>query len=287
MPFYYLLKSYLSERSFRVKQEQSYSELKKIRGGVPQGSVLAPVLYVLFTQDVPHPQQTTMATFADDTAILAIGETIEESTNKLQSAVNKVVQWTSEWKIKLNETKSVHVNFTNKTVPCLPIYVNEIQFPYANTAKYLGMTLDAKLRWKEHIKKKKEQLDLTYRKMYWLLGRKSELSTQNKLMVYKQVLKPIWTYGIELWGCAKPTNIQSIQKFQNKVLRSIVNAPWYVRNADLHKDLGMGSVEEEIKLHAAKHEQRLHCHPNVEVIRLLDNSEDTRRLKLQKPLDLV
>ena len=146
LPFYYLLKSYLSERSFRVKQEQSYSELKKIRGGVPQGSVLAPVLYVLFTQDIPRLQHTTMATFADDTAILAIGETIEESTNKLQSAVNKVVQWTSEWKIKLNESKSVHVDFTNKTVPCLPIYVNEIQVPYANTAKYLGMTLDAKLR---------------------------------------------------------------------------------------------------------------------------------------------
>lgn len=52
---------------------------------------------------------------------------------------------------------------------------------YRNTAKYLGMTLDAKLKWKVHVKKKKEELNIQYRKLYWLLGRNSELSVQNKL----------------------------------------------------------------------------------------------------------
>ena len=82
--------------------------------------------------------------------------------------------------------------------------------------------------------------------MYWLIGRNSQLSIHNKLMLYKQVLKPVWTYGIQLWGCTKTSNQQIIQRFQNKVLRGIVNAPWYTRNSDLYRDLGMDTVATEI-----------------------------------------
>ena len=79
--------------------------------------------------------------------------------------------------------------------------------------------------------------------MYWLIGRNSKLSTYNKLLIYKHVLKPVWTYGIQLWGCASETNIAIIQMFQNKALRTIVNAPWYMRNYDLHRDLQIDKVK--------------------------------------------
>jgi hypothetical protein len=117
---------------------------------------------------------------------------------------------------------------------------------YANTAKYLGMTLDAKLQWKEHIKKNCDELNIKFRKMYWLLGRNFELSVHNKLTLYKQVIRPVWSYGIQLWGCASESNIQLIQRYQNKVLKCIVNAPWYVRNSDLHRDLGIETVTDII-----------------------------------------
>jgi hypothetical protein len=145
--------------------------------------------------------------------------------------------------------------------------------------------LDAKLRWKVHVKKKREELGLKYRQMYWLMGRRSALTTYNKLVLYKQILKPVWTYGIQLWGCTKPSNIAIIQRFQNKVLRAIVNAPWYVRNADLHSDLKMEIVTAEIKRFARKHEERLHHQDNVEAIQLLDNTELLRRLKRTKPFE--
>jgi hypothetical protein len=64
---------------------------------------------------------------------------------------------------------------------------NAVIVPYANTAKYLP-TLDAKLQWKEHIKKKCDELNIKFRKMYWLLGCNSELSVHNKLPLYKQVI---------------------------------------------------------------------------------------------------
>jgi hypothetical protein len=123
--------------------------------------------------------------------------------------------------------------------------------------------------------------------MFWLMGRRSALTMHNKLVLYRQILKPVWTYGIQLWWCTKPSNIAIIQRFQNKVLRAIVDAPWYVRNADLHRDLKMEMVTAEIKRFARKHEERLHHHDKVEAIQLLDNSELLRRLNRTKPFELA
>ena len=76
------------------------------------------------------------------------------------------------------------------------------------------------------------------------------------------ILKPVWTYGIQLCGCAAQSTIAVIQRFQNKVLRDIVNAPWCIRNTDLHRDLNMEMVTAVIRRFARKHEARLHQHVN-------------------------
>ena len=138
------------------------------------------------------------------------------------------------------------------------------------------MTLDAKLRWKVHVNQKREKLGLKYKHMYWLMGRRSATSTHNKLMHYRQILKPVWTYGIRLWGCTKQSNTAIIQRLQKKVLRNIVDAPWYVRNADLHRDLKMETVTAEIRRFARKHEERILHHENVEAIQLLGDSVTTK-----------
>lgn len=282
-----ILMSYVTNRIFRVKQEDEYSSFKDIKAGVPQGSVLGPILYLLYTSDIPETHNVKVATFADDTALLAVGKTMEESVGKLQQAANNIYDWTKKWRIRLNETKTVLVNFTNKrTIEHHPLVLNHSLIPYANTAKYLGMTLDAKLKWKEHIKKKLEELRIKYRKLFWLMNRRSQLSNENKLLIYKQIIKPTWTYGIQLWGCATKTNVNRIQVFQNKILRAITDAPWYVRNVDLHRDLEMPTVVEEIRNFARKHDGRLHAHVNIEALQLLDR-HPMRRLKRTKPYELL
>ena len=121
-------------------------------------------LYLLYTSDLPTFEQNVVATFANDTAIMAISDNNNGSTEQLQAAITKVQSWTRKWRIKLNETKSVHIDFTNKRIQHKQIYINHHVVPCENTAKYLGMTLDAKPRWKPRVKKKQEELTLKYKK---------------------------------------------------------------------------------------------------------------------------
>jgi hypothetical protein len=141
---------------------------------------------------------------------MATGNTIYESTTNVQRAADDIATWTRKWRIKFNETKSTYINFTNQKIDQRSILLNGVRIPSSNTTKYLGMTLDAKLRWKAHIKKKQEELQIKFRKMYWQLGRRCELSMYNKLLLYKQVLRPVWTSGVQLWGCKKKGNINII-----------------------------------------------------------------------------
>jgi hypothetical protein len=66
--------------------------------------------------------------------------------------------------------------------------------------KYLGLHFDCRLAWKEHIATKRKQLDHKTREIKLLIGKKPPLSLENKVLIYKTVLRPVWTYGIELWG---------------------------------------------------------------------------------------
>ena len=86
--------------------------------------------------------------------------------------------------------------------------------PVKKEVKYLGLHLDEKLTWKTHIKAKRCQLELKLKNISRLINARSQLSLDSKLTVYKAILRPIWTYGIELWGCSKPSNTKILQTFQ-------------------------------------------------------------------------
>jgi hypothetical protein len=283
--FFPLLKSYISDRQFRTRVKGEVSALLPINSGVPQGSVLGPLLYLLFISDLPQAPNVTIGTFADGTVILTCHKDVLRASSHLQEYLNILHSWLQKWNIKINETKSTYLTFTLRNDPSPPIYLNVVEMPSAATVKYLGLHLDNKLNWKTHIAKKRKQMDLRFKEIWWLLGRKSHLSVNNKLLLYKSIIAPIRAYGFELWGCAFKSNIAIIQRCQSKILRAIVDAPWYVTNAMLHTDLGIPTIQEVIHGRSTKNRARLQSHSN----RLLQSlSRDTvlRILKRRWPADL-
>jgi hypothetical protein len=123
--------------------------------------------------------------------------------------------------------------------------------------------------------------------LYWIIGRRSKLTMDNKLLLYKSILKPVWTYGIQLWGAASNSNIEILQRFQSKALRIITCAPWYMPNWIIQRDLKMKSVKDEIKEYSSNYRERLTRHPNTLAVELVNCvSTEDRRLKRNQPSDL-
>lgn len=278
-----VLESYLTKRQFQVHFGQSISELKPIAAGVPQGSVLGPLLYTLFTADIPLTQSSTLATFADDTAILVTDKDYSAATHRLQHAVEQVTQWSQRWKIAINHSKSTRVDFALRPHPITPTIIDGTVIPHGSHAKYLGLTLDSKLLWRTHVTLKRDELNARFRTMFWMFRHTNRLSLANRRLLYQTVIRPVWTYGIQLWGSTATTNYNVIQTFQNKVLRKITGAPWFVRNDTLHADLKIETVAETAKRLTAKYERRLHNHVNIEAILLLEEPS-VRRLQRRFPL---
>ena len=283
-----LMESYLSDRKFRVIHGEACSEVYSTQAGVPQGSVLGPFLYLLFTADIPTTEDTFIGTFADDTVIMSTDESQLKAVEKLQRALNDVSRWTTDWKIQLNELKSVHVTFTlRRKNNNIHTYLNGRQVPQADSTKYLGLHLDSRIIWKHHVRQKAEQIRIKQRQLYWLIGHHSKMNLYCKRLVYQSILMPIWMYGVQLWGCTHRSNRDIIQRTQNKVLRMITNAYRFVTNEEIHKDLKIKKVEEIIREFALKHEMRLLAHPNVEATQLLETTNEIRRLKRLMPHDLT
>lgn len=101
------------------------------------------------------------------------------------------------------------------------------------------------------------------------------------------MLKPIWTYGIQLWGTASVSNRIRIPRFQNKCLRVVADAHPHHDNSTIDKELGMPWVSEEISRHSEIYTKRLDNHPNHVAINLLHNSHTLIRLQRKHPLDLI
>lgn len=287
-PYYSVLFSFIKNRSFKVRQGQTCSTAHAINAGVPQGAILSPTLYSLFTADLPVTDNTLTATYADDSAILSRGDTPEEASNYVQQHLLHLEIWLTKWKIKINNDKSIQVTFSLRTRSCPQLHLYGQPIPNDNKVRYLGLLLDRRLTWQQHISSKRTVLNQRLKQLWHVIRPKSTLPLRLKLLIYRSLLRPIWTYGIPLFGVAKKSNLNKLQTFQNKFLRIIAKAPYYVRNDVLHHDLKMKTVCEIAVEHYGRFFHRMAYHQNLLIRGIRDTNLPTvRRLKRKWCRDLL
>jgi hypothetical protein len=117
--------------------------------------------------------------------------------------------------------------------------------------KYLGLHLNSRITWREPIFAKRKLLRNTLAKIYWSLLWKSKLFTSNKLIIYKTILKPIWTYGMQLCHAASISNTKILKRFQSKALCKIVEEPCLVPIMVIRRDFRTPRVKEEIRCYSS------------------------------------
>ncbi|GFU03863.1 probable RNA-directed DNA polymerase from transposon X-element [Trichonephila clavipes] len=223
--------------TFQVRVNDTLSSSHSINYGVPQGSLLGPLLFNIYINDIPTHPQTSTNIYADDTVTLATYKNHNTITIALNNHLKLLETFFDTWKIKINIDKTIAVLFTNRKTQPTPPTLYSTQLQWSQSTKYLGLTLDKKLTWKQHIIQTRDKFRRAQRAIFPLIGRNSELNLYNKLLLYTAVLRPILTYGSPVWGYAANSNIKILEVAQNSLIRNIVKANRYARNSKIYEDI--------------------------------------------------
>ncbi|KFM59099.1 RNA-directed DNA polymerase from mobile element jockey, partial [Stegodyphus mimosarum] len=253
--------SYLTGRHFVVQLANTLSTRRKILAGVPQGSLLGPTLFNIYVNDIPVTDNTTLAMYADDTAILTQSAFPSLAIQRLQAYINILETWLVKWKIRVNVDKTQAILFTRRKKINGKLSLYEQEIPWAKQVLYLGVILCNTLTWTPHITSIIQKFRVAKITLHPLIARNSVLSIDNKLLIYKTVLRPILCYACPVWAYSCKSSRKRLQRVQNLILRQITNAPWYIRNSKIHEEL---KVEEICKFYGRLARKFYANLPNIE-----------------------
>lgn len=220
----FLISSYLCNRYQRVKINNCVSDYTRIDIGVPQGTVLGPLLFILYVNDLllSLPNDTIIS-FADDTAVISTDKKWDVVESKMNNYLNKIYNWLTLNKLSLNIEKSVFMSFKtgdygNNETHNINVTIDGRKLLRVESHKYLGIIFDYKMQWKNHI----EYIINKTKYLIFIFYKISKLMTTETLrMIYYALFHSVITYGIIAWGGAYAKNLILLQNHQNRILKII------------------------------------------------------------------
>ena len=240
--------SYLTNRKQYVLVDNNKSELGKITTGVPQGSVLGPLLFIIYMNDICNVIKNNTAKlmlFADDTNLFISGKNPIQIKNDMEAEAKNLQEWFKANKLTLSIEKT---NFSlfhqpQKKIPkeCDEIHIGDKSIKRVNSVKYLGIIIDDKLNWSAQVNQVCEAL-MKLTSSFKII--KHYVPEKCKRQLYYAYVHSKIKYGLEVYGHTSKTNINKIQKLQNKILKILFNKDWYTPTLALHKELNLLQVQE-------------------------------------------
>ena len=236
--------SFLHGRSQRVILNGRKSSSLPVTSGVPQGSVLGPVLFLLFINDLPESVDCSVALFADDT-LLYQEVTTTQDMRLFQHNLTSLGAWAMRWGMEFNVNKSKIIAFNNNDKVHPPRYkLNEKELEQVADSRYLGVTLQENLRFSKHIEAKittaKKQLGMIKRALFWAPQRA-------KLLAYKSLCMPHLEYAAAAWDTSNKGEIAGLEQVQNQAVRFIAGLKGTRGIGEAMAKLGLPSLQQRRK----------------------------------------
>lgn len=219
------IKEYLTDRKFRVFFEGAYSSERSISSGVPQGSILGPLLFNIMMRDIPSEFEVHRSEFADDVAVYISGHDVEHISARIQEQIDLFYRWTRAWGLTVNPSKIKAMIFTNKRITPPELTINEEPVEFVQTHSFLGMKLDSpKLLWKEHIQYLRDSCVPRLNIMKSLSNNHWGADREVLLKFYQAVIRSKLDYGAIFYCTAAKTQLEKLDKIQNNALRIALGA---------------------------------------------------------------
>ena len=225
-PAYSWFESYLSDRQQRVKIGSCFSSSAVLNIGVPQGSILGPILFILYINDLPKALDLMSAIlFADDTTLSIQDANYYNLIQEANVELENIMVWAAVNRLSINTNKTFAMLFTNRQhdIQRLNILLNEEAIDLKETGKFLGVTLDDSLKYNEHIsnicKKVSKTIGLFYRLRCYV-------NTQTMIILYYSLIYPYIIYCNTVWGGTYASHLTPLAVLQKKIIRIITGADY-------------------------------------------------------------
>ena len=216
--------SYLSNRQQCVKIGQDISDFKTVKCGVPQGSVLGPLFFLIFINDIHiSTSKVSFYLFADDMCLFYSNKDYKQVEKDINNALENIANWLKANKLTLNVKKSNFILFnTQKNIkdnPKIKICIGNSELEQKNSAKYLGIYFDKRLSWDTHI----EYINNKINRSIGIIKTVRYFVQENTLKnIYYSFVKPYINYGILAWGTSTNVHLETLNKSIKRSIQAIL-----------------------------------------------------------------
>ena len=245
------LSSYLNNRFQYVSFDGVESSYCRISCGVPQGSILGPLLFLIYINDMANVSDELFTLlFADDTNTFLTGNDVNQMIKIMNSELQKLVTWMQVNKLSLNVSKTHFIIFRSSKMKN-PVFterltMNNVDLKQEIKTKFLGVIIDQKLSWGPHIDHIKSKAS---KGIGIICKTKSLLNVSTLTTLYNSFVYPYLNYATEIWGDTHISYLNILQKLQKKVLRIITKSSWYAHTQPLFEELNILNLQ---KIHLYK-----------------------------------
>ena len=224
------------------------SNTKHLNAGVPQGSILGPLLFLVYINDIVENIESGINLFADDTSLSLVVRNPAEAGNILQDDVNKINSWAESWLVKFNPTKSESLVISRKSSKAThpDINMSNIPIPNVQTHKHLGIHLSSDGLWDYHINSIAQK---AWKRINVMRQLKNRLDRKSLQVIYFSFVRPILEYGDVVWNNMPQYLKDDLDKIQNEAARIVTGCSKLVSLSDLRKECGWESLSERRRRH--------------------------------------